>query len=405
MSEAKGILRSKLLESAPEIRWFHRYPARFPRDALIEIMATVCDKLGTLPNLMLDPFSGTGSTLAVARQLGIPSIGMELTQLGVLIAQVRLDPPDDLESALVVAEELALLQPIRKDLPFPDELVGWIGIENASVLAQYLERVNDIKENKLKSWMQLAISSALRPSSRWLAGSIKPQTDPTRIPPPIGPNLIRAARALRRDCDAESRKSNVHIPAHVVKGDARRLPLATGTVDAVVTSPPYATMYDYFDVHRLSYLAFGWRREWHLQIGQATRVSMDGTGFVPPPSMIEWYREYRGEVTAEGRSLRAYINSMRTHFAEIARVLRPRGIVAYAVANSIRRGRTFRLVDALMELISEFDFDEVHAEPRMNSTRRILPAGRDPKTGRFSSGTNPAVDEQVIYALRKPKIR
>jgi len=401
MTEGQDGYRAKISEKTPELRWFHRYPARFHGRVVVEILATVCDKLGMLPGLVLEPFAGTGSALAAARQMGIPSIGVELTHLGLLIAQVRLNPPDDLTLCFSIAEELARLKPDDKRFLIPDELVLWIGIDNASVLAQYLEKLNRIEDNKLKNWLQLAISSALRPSSHWLSGSIKPQTDPNRIPSAIGPNLIRAARALMRDCTAESCQSDTHAPSSVIKGDARSLPLKTGMVDAVVTSPPYASMYDYFDVQRLTYLAFGWKREQHLQIGRATRLSVDGVSFMPPALMSEWYyKEYRGEATADGRSLRAYIDSMRAHFAEVERVLRPGGILAYAIANSIRRGRPFRLADMLSELVSEFAFDKVHAEPRVNSTRRILPAGRDPRTGRFSSASNPAVDEHVIYAIR-----
>lgn len=384
-----------------ELGWFHRYPARFPASALGEMIASVQERLGEAPKLLLDPFAGTGSTLAAARQLGLPSVGVELTYLGVLIALVRLAPPNDLERALAIAEEMVLTQPTDDELSVSNELTAWIGRNNASVLAQWLSNVDTQHDVKLKRWLQLAISSALRPSSRWLPGSIKPQTDPNRVPPPIGDNLKRAARALARDCRTEFSNERTFVPASVKLGDARSIPLESGTVCAVVTSPPYTTMYDYYDVQRLSYLAFGWPRNLHMQIGQSYRLSKDGVGFIPPTTMGDWYQQiYKGETTAEGRALRAYLQGMRQHFSEVERVLRPGGVIAYGVANSFRQGRIFPLVEAIAELIAEFRFEDIVIEKRSNSVRRILPAGRDPKTGRFSSASHPAVDEQVIYAMK-----
>jgi DNA modification methylase len=385
-----------------ELGWFHRYPARFPASALGEMIASVQERLGEAPQLLLDPFAGTGSTLTAARQLGLPSVGVELTYLGVLIAQVRLAPPNDLERALAIVEEMAIAQPTDDEPSVSVELVAWIGQNNASVLTQWLSSVDTQRDMKLKRWLQLAISSALRPSSRWLPGSIKPQTDPNRVPPPIGDNLKRSARALVRDCHAESKNYSTSVTASVELGDARSLPLETNSVCAVVTSPPYATMYDYYDVQRLSYLAFEWPQESHQQIGQSHGISRDGASFMPPPSMRGWYSKvYRGETTAEGRALRAYLQAMKQHFSEVERVLRSGGVIAYGVADSFKQGRTFRLVEAIAELMAEFSFNDITVEPRRNSNKRILPAGRDPRTGRFSSSPQPAIDEQVIYAVKR----
>lgn len=364
------------------------------------MISSVQQRLGEAPRLLLDPFAGTGSTLAAARQLALPSIGIELTYLGVLIAQVRLEPPDDLEKALATAEEMALLPPVGDEPAISNDLISWIGQDNASVLTQWLSHVDAEQDVKLKRWLQLAISSTLRPSSRWLPGSIKPQTDPNRVPPPIGDNLKRAARALARDCLTESR--DAAVTASIELGDARTLLLEPGSVCAVVTSPPYATMYDYYDVQRLSYLAFGWPRELQLQIGRSRGISKDGVGFIPPPSMRDWYSGvYRGETTAEGRALRAYLQAMKQHFYEVERVLRSGGVIAYGVANSFKQSRTFSLVESIAELIDQFNFKGITVEPRRNSSKRILPAGRDQRTGRFSSSPQPAIDEQVIYAVKR----
>src|SRR5437763_7162952 len=100
------------------------------------------------------------------------------------------------------------------------------------------------------------------------------------------------------------------------------MPLADQAVDAIITRPPYWKMYDYFDVHRLTYLAFHWPYHSPFQIGRFNGIERDGAGFIPPRFMKDWYtHQFRKENTGDGRSLRAYWCSMRLHVAEAKRVL------------------------------------------------------------------------------------
>src|SRR5687768_14123964 len=80
--------------------WFHRYPARFAPRIVARMIDTSLRRLGRRRALILDPFAGTGATLAASRQLRCESVGLELSELGVLISQVRLSPPHSLDDLL-----------------------------------------------------------------------------------------------------------------------------------------------------------------------------------------------------------------------------------------------------------------------------------------------------------------
>jgi hypothetical protein len=375
--------------------WFHRYPGRFAPDVITKLFAGVSKRLDRPPHLVVDPFAGTGSTMVVARQLGVPSVGIELSHLGTLVAQVRLDPPEHPQQAVVLAEAWAR-ESAGDGSILDEELRSWLGESNTTAVGGYLGRIKEVSDPRLARLMTLAVSAALRPSSRWLPGSIKPQIAKDRTCPPIGPNLVRAARWLSRDCALE--KPEQDVSALVVCGDARRLPVSC-KADALITSPPYFVSYDYFDVQRLSYLAFGWPRWKDLQVGRRYGIPADGDGFAPPRAMRRWYEDdYRSEHTVLGRALRAYLNDIAEHVRAAIRVLSPGAVVAYAIASSTRMGRPFNLAAALKSILEEAGFDAVETEGRTQSGRRILPAARDVATGRFTSGSAPPIAERIVYA-------
>ena len=388
-----------------ELGWFHRYPARFGQEVLSTMLAGVVRRLQGDLAVCVDPFAGTGATMAACRQLGIGSVGVELSALGVEIARLRLHPPLDLTSAVDMIEAWTMAPtPARHQLD--DDLAWWLGDANARAVSGYLDALADVTDQQLARFATVAISQALRPASRWLSGSVKVTADPNRAPPPIGPQLRRWVRAMGRDCQTEHSRvrsiSDRATPAVVMTGDACALPLADGAADAAVTSPPYFVTYDYFEVNRLSYLAFDWPRPRALQVGMRYGHAADGVGFVPPERMHDWYREeFKGERQLFGRALRAYCQRMSTHMTELHRVLRPGGILAYALADSTRRGKPFELVAACCELLENAGFEVTDTEARGLGDTHILPVTRDAQSGRFASVGIDGVTERIVYARRR----
>jgi len=397
--------------------WFHRYPARFAADVVTFMLAQAVTEADRPVETVLDPFCGTGAVVSAGRQLGLAATGLELTTLGAMIGRLRLDPPPNPRAAAAHCEGLTRLPPAAVSA-VGDELTGWLGEDNARLLTAWKPAVLALEDERLRRFALVALSQSLRPSSRWLVDSVKVTADPHRVPIPLAHSLRRWARQLARDCEAElaafgaARDSHggrplpaagAAPPAVVLHADARHLALPDASVDAIVTSPPYFVTYDYFDVQRLSYLAFDWPMRRDLQIGAKFRQAQMIGPVGLPPAFRSWYeQDFRAERTVLGRALRAYVDGLRCHLAEALRVVAPGGVVVYSVANTVRAGRVFDLAGGFRELLTEAGFTDVRATARVQEGRRILPAGRDPRTGRFTGGAGSAGVREYVVLGRRP---
>ena len=87
-SKSKGYIPSDIWNIVPEDEWRKdAHYAVFPIELLqIPIKATCSPK-----GIVLDPFMGTGSTLVAANQLGRRSMGIELSDYYIKVANQRLE--------------------------------------------------------------------------------------------------------------------------------------------------------------------------------------------------------------------------------------------------------------------------------------------------------------------------
>lgn len=128
---------------------------------------------------------------------------------------------------------------------------------------------------------------------------------------------------------------------HLRMGDARGLPLASQSIDVVITSPPYLNAIDYIRCSKFSLVWMGYT------VGELRKLRSESVGSEvsggAPVDDLEINAVIKAlrvdmKLSARDRGILArYIDDMRKSISEVARVLRSDGVAVYVVGeNTVR---------------------------------------------------------------------
>jgi SAM-dependent methyltransferase len=285
---------------------------------------------------VLDPFCGSGTVLVEAAVLGRAARGIDASPLAVGIASVRTTPLGAerrarlVETAAEIAEESAERARKRKRPTIPP----WAAKETqrfsphvALELLGLRALVMATPDDEIGRALRLSLSSLLVKFMR--AGPEAPRDGADKRIARGLPSHFFASKVeeLARSLEALEQAIPAGTPLPVCQiGDARSYShVGGGSIDLVVSSPPYAGTYDYAEHHvaRFLWLGLPQRRFDETQLGARDR----GLGAAPGP----WQ---------EGR---------RRWLGEMGRVLRPGGHVLLAVGDGVVGERLENAATAVAE--------------------------------------------------------
>jgi DNA methylase len=263
-----------------------------------------------------DPFSGRGTTAVQAALMGRAPAANDVNPLSAMLCAPRLDPP----TLGAVAARLAQIDlsrgvsdPVEADLLafYHPETLRQVTALRAWLLARGMSIdpvdawIRMVAINRLTghspgffSVYTMPPNQAVSAVSQRKINAARGQTPPVRDVPAI---ILKKSRSLLADGSPPP-----HPPAILLTGPAERTPaLATGSVDLIVTSPPFLDVVDYEGDN--------WLRGWFAGI-DAAAVKID-----------------------RHKNIAAWEAFVRRSFKEFARVVRPGGFVAFEVGEV--RGR------------------------------------------------------------------
>ncbi len=252
----------------------HEYRGKF----FPQLVRSLLNIAGVGPaSLVLDPMCGSGTTPTEAVLLGCHAIGLDLNPLSVLMSRAKYASltiqPDELIKAYQ-SLKVELLHPATssarlpwfESLPPQDQayLANWFAPQVLAALDPMADQIKNTKHPACRLLFQVTLSNILRRVS-WQ------KDDDLRVRKEIRPDKEIDVKA---EFLAELNRSvkpilallyeNQDFPVGqttIIEGNARQadrlLAGQRGRIDAIITSPPYATALPYLDTDRLSLCYLG----------------------------------------------------------------------------------------------------------------------------------------------------
>jgi site-specific DNA-methyltransferase (cytosine-N4-specific) len=253
----------------------HEYRGKF----FPQLVRSLINVSGTRPGgIVADPMSGSGTTIVEAALFGCRGLGLDMNPLSTFLGNTKCEllsaDAKKLKAAYIRTREAVLAPEPRgkrklmylQCLPAEDQkyLRGWFGEEvlaGLDEIAAIIARVSYLPARNLQ-W--LALSNILR-SVSWQKNDDLRVRKEVRLDIEIDPKrafLEELARSVRAVLAFLYQDRPKKLPSYrISEGDARRCDELwakyQGRVDAVITSPPYATALPYLDTDRLSLCFLG----------------------------------------------------------------------------------------------------------------------------------------------------
>jgi len=248
---------------------------------------------------ILDPFCGSGTTLVQANELGINSIGYDISAFNVLLSSVKTQKYNVKKAQNEIFDALDKLSQFTQTHDHPtlwkndfenldisttdnEYLHKWFAPNTLNELLAYNSLIHNNKyryQNLLKIILSRSARSARLTTHYDLDFPKKPQTEPykcykhSRICSPTEEAFKFIKRysldTSRRIEEFSLIRSDAKVKIHHSDSRLARFP----EIDGVITSPPYVGLIDYHEQHAYAYHLLGLKDRRYAEIGPASKGS------------------------------------------------------------------------------------------------------------------------------------
>jgi SAM-dependent methyltransferase len=284
------------LNETPDIHGAHPYPCKFPPQSIRRFLEPG-------GGVLLDPFCGSGTTVVDAAAHGWRQVyGFDSNPIAVLISQFK---TLRIDAVFFVAADSALADfAISAERTKPARTLSfhgathWFAKHVLRDLEKILSWIDLYKDVRIKTWLRLSLSRIVNRVSRQDSETRYVAVD-RRIDP--GETFERFADSAAATLSMLRDRSA--LSADIVVGQAEirsGIPLKDGSVDRIVTSPPYANSMDYYLYHkqRMNVLGYDFKQAQNMEIGSRHEYSSQRA-----PAQ-KWFSDYRQSLRDFRRVLR-----------------------------------------------------------------------------------------------------
>lgn len=370
---------------------------------------------------VLDPMAGSGTTLVAARLRGHEAIGFDRDPLAVLIASTWVADNETERFTAKAAEVLERakrrFKNLRAKCAFPsgadeetkDFIRYWFDTANRKRLTALATSIARVRDESLRNALWCAFSRLIitKETGVSLAMDVshsRPHRSYDKAPHSAFEYFPRAVQHIAKTTLFQTQSESQPV-ARVRNADARNLPLADGSIDLIITSPPYLNAIDYVRGHKLSLVWMGHSIA-SLRMLRSTNVGTEKSAKVAesdPATEKVMAQMCSGEPLGSRNQgmLRQYVRDLRLLLKECHRVLIKHGKATFVIGDCNIR-KTFVANSVAIKLIGKEVGFKIEASRRraLPENRRYLPP---PETKSSGAALQKRMREEVILTLRKAR--
>ncbi|UAB82273.1 DNA methyltransferase [Marixanthomonas sp. SCSIO 43207] len=360
---------------------YHTYPAMMIPQIARKLIQDYKPK-GKLENI-LDPYMGSGTTLVEAKIQGINAIGTDLNPLARFISSVKTTNFNEGLIEKYFSKTINAIEnykrPENVDLDHITNVDFWYSKENAEEL-YYLTNIINTYPETIRDFFLLALSECVREVSYTRNGEFKryriakeklhlhnPQTFKLFI------NKIERNIKGLEDFNKINNKSKVVIADFNTVNEIPKHYIKEGSVDLVVTSPPYGD-----SKTTVAYGQFSrWANEW-FKFENAKKIDnllMGGTKIKDFTLKTESIKNELKEIKAidEKRyyEVLSFLDDYYKSITNVSKAIRKEGRICYVVGNRNVKGVQIPLDYFTIEAFEANDFKHIDTFVRSIPNKRM----------------------------------
>ena len=377
----------------------HSYPAKFPA-FITEKFINDYEARGFNADIVADVFCGCGTVSYETVRLGKHFWGCDINPVATLIAKVKSRTYDTETLNYYFNEILEQFKECKVDrndeVYYNDRINYWFDVEHIDDLLKLRTSIKSIVDDfKYQDFFLCGFSNILKPCSRWLTKSIKPQVDPFKDPSDV---IIAFSTQIKKML-----KANME---NMVKTDGlaciKQMNFLdfndTLNVDLVITSPPYVTSYEYADLHQLSTLWLGYSDDYKTFRQGSIGSRYHHCDYSDNYQLINdvgkrVISNLYGKSHSQARAVSQYYLDMQQVVSKIYSMLKERGECLFVIGDTEYKGVEMENARHLMASLMDVGFKEVNI-CRRKISNKILSPYRD-ASGKFTKCTT---NSRKIYA-------
>lgn len=375
---------------------YHRYPAKF----LPDVVRKIIEDYAQGSNMIADLFAGCGTTLVEAKIHGISSVGTDINPVAQLITKVKTTPlsPDVLQRAY---NALVGLFDKYNEVNFAEikkheRIDYWFTPTQKAKIAFLYEKVFRLDVNDdIKDFFYVCISHILKNCSWWLQSGTKPQRDMKKeLADPFGEFCRHCKKMMgwnENFYNELSHRGYLDIPCAILLEDARHTSIPSGSINAIITSPPYVTSYEYADIHQLTAYWMDYISDIHefrkkfIGSSYSGNESLTVSGSKQAQKIVDDLSKKSNHIA---RDVAQYFNDMQEVAKEIHRVLAHNGHACIVIGNTKIKEVQIKSAEVFYEFLQNAELHKVEVIKR-SIPHKLMPTLRDKNTGRFTKQDNP----------------